>query len=89
MFSRHRRLQHTRLNKELRKGDVTMTRYTHALKTNKEELKRLLLWLGILIAINVTLTILLPFYLSFPLSLLALVLVIWHIIKNRTKTSQF
>jgi hypothetical protein len=46
-----------------------MTRYTHALKTNKEELKQLLLWLGILIAINVTLTILLPFYLSFPLSL--------------------
>jgi hypothetical protein len=56
---------------------------------NKEELKQLLPWLAILIAINYTLTILLPFYLSFPLSLLALVLIIWHIIKNRTRSSQF
>jgi membrane protein implicated in regulation of membrane protease activity len=58
------------------------------LKTNKEELKQLLLWLGILIAINAALTILLPFYLSFPLSLVALILIVWHIIRNRRKTSQ-
>jgi hypothetical protein len=56
------------------------------LKTKKEELKQLLLWLGLLVAINVT--ILLPFYLSFPLSLVALILIVWHIIRNRRKTSQ-